>query len=236
MTPATALNGTGDPHTVTATAEDGNPLAPAAGVAVKFTVSAGPNAGASGSFNNPGCIAGPGGQVSFTYVGLAAGTDSIVASFVDGNSATQTSNTVEAEWEVRNQPPVANAGADQTVEQTGPTGANVTLNGSGSSDPDGDPLTYALSGGASATGATPTVLLAAGTNNISLTVSDGLANDTDSVQIIVQDTIAPVITTTATTVEATGPSTSVDVSSDASATDAVGVASLTNDAPEDYPL
>ena len=37
-----------------------------------------------------------------------------------------------------NQSPVANAGPDQTVEQ----GASVTLNGIGSSDPDGSPLDY----------------------------------------------------------------------------------------------
>ncbi|MDX8392283.1 MAG: LamG-like jellyroll fold domain-containing protein, partial [Mariprofundaceae bacterium] len=41
-----------------------------------------------------------------------------------------------------NQPPVADAGAAQTVESAGATTA-VTLNGSASSDPDGDPLTYA---------------------------------------------------------------------------------------------
>ena len=40
-----------------------------------------------------------------------------------------------------NNPPIANAGADQTVA----TGATVNLNGGGSSDPDGDTITYAWS-------------------------------------------------------------------------------------------
>ena len=38
-----------------------------------------------------------------------------------------------------NTPPVANAGSDQTVECTSPTTTAVTLNGTLSSDPDGDP-------------------------------------------------------------------------------------------------
>lgn len=146
----------------------------------------------------------------------------------DGNQACQTSFTLSTP---DNQAPDADAGVDQIIEQDGPSGSNVMLDGSGSSDPDNNPLTYTWSGDASATGVNPVVLLGAGTHNITLTVDDGQANDSDSVQIIVQDTIAPVITVSDRTEEATGPSQSVNVSADASATDAVGVTSLTNNSP-----
>ncbi|MBT5471633.1 MAG: hypothetical protein HOK41_13605 [Nitrospina sp.] len=239
LSPATAALTTGDQHTVTASAEDGNPLAPIAGATVTFVVSAGPNAGASGTCNNGGCTTDANGQVSFTYTGANAGTDSIVASFVDGNGETQTSNTTEATFETPpNEPPIADAGSDQIIEQTGPGNTAVILDGSGSSDPDSDPLTYAWSGGASATGANPTVNLAPGTHNITLIVNDGTVDSAaDTVQIIVQDTIAPAITTTDRTVEATGATTPVDVSGDASATDAVTLAPvLTNNSTGSFTI
>jgi hypothetical protein len=231
LSPATALNGTGDFHIVTATAEDGDPLLPAAGVTVTFEVSAGPNAGTSGNCNNGGCTTDANGSVTFSYLGDGGiGTDSIVATFIDANGATQTSNTAEAEWEVRNLPPTADAGTSHTVEQAGPTGSNVMLDGSGSTDPDGDTLTYSWSTGD--TGVNPIVLLSAGTHTISLVVNDGTVDSApDTVQIIVQDTIAPVITVSDRTEEATGPTQSVDVSADAGATDVVGVTSLTNNSP-----
>ena len=97
---------------------------------------------------------------------------------------------------VVNNPPVANAGPDQTnVEQDSLGGASVTLNGAGSSDPDSHPLTYSWAWPPSGTaaGVSPIVLLPLGTTTITLTVSDGGLTDTDTVVIIVVDTTPPVI-------------------------------------------
>ncbi len=96
-----------------------------------------------------------------------------------------------------NKPPVANAGADQRLG-TGvgaiDCSANVTLNGSGSSDPDGNALTYAWAwSGGSVSGASPTVVLPVGSTTITLTVSDGKLTATDTVVITVIDNTPPVI-------------------------------------------
>jgi hypothetical protein len=94
-----------------------------------------------------------------------------------------------------NQPPVADAGIDQIVEQSSPLGAMVTLNGTGSSDPGNDTLTYYWNWtGGSATGETPTATFPVGNTTVTLTVSDGQYNATDTVNIIVQeDTTLPVV-------------------------------------------
>jgi len=98
---------------------------------------------------------------------------------------------------VGNQPPVANAGVDQTVEQANLAGTEVTLDGSGSTD-DGQisPLTYDWTwNGGSSTGEKPVVTLPLGTTTVTLTVSDGQFSSTDTVDITVQDTTPPTITT-----------------------------------------
>lgn len=137
---------------------------------------------------------------------------------------------------VTNEPPFAFAGYDQLVEATA-INTPVTLDGSGSTDPDGDALTYTWSGGFGlATGVNPVVALALGTHDIDLSVDDGKGGfDSDEVQIIVQDTTAPVLTIPADVeVIATGPQSSVSLGT-ASATDIFG-ASVTNDAPTTFPI
>lgn len=108
LDPPAATNdlATSTSHTVTATAQDGQPLAPAAGVTVTFTITSGPNGGATGTCAaDPACKTGTNGQVSFTYTsGGAPGKDRIVAQFTDAAGKVQTSNTVEKDWIVTKPP------------------------------------------------------------------------------------------------------------------------------------
>lgn len=97
--------------------------------------------------------------------------------------------------DVGNEPPVADAGADLQAAAGAGCVAEVTLDGTGSSDPDGDPLSYAWSGPfGSASGASPTVALPLGTHTITLIVEDGNGGtDTDEVVVEVLDLAPPVI-------------------------------------------
>ncbi|MHA2027888.1 MAG: hypothetical protein ACW99A_12190 [Candidatus Kariarchaeaceae archaeon] len=93
-----------------------------------------------------------------------------------------------------NLPPVADAGPDQeNIEQTSYEGAEVTLDGSGSYDPNDDPLTYNWTWGEDnfALGVTPTITLPLGTTTVNLTVFDGIDYDWDLVNITIVDTTAP---------------------------------------------
>jgi len=88
--------------------------------------------------------------------------------------------------------PMANAGPDQTAEQSSPSGALVTLDGTGSTGGCGE-LTYEWTWpGETATGAQPSVLMPPGTTTVTLTVRSGSESATDSVLITVQDTVKPI--------------------------------------------
>lgn len=91
--------------------------------------------------------------------------------------------------------PIANAGADRTIADTDSLpGESVTLDGSASSDADGEIVSYEwiLNGQTLATGATPTVRLDDGESFITLIVTDDTgATSSDAVLITVS--AAPVV-------------------------------------------
>lgn len=96
-----------------------------------------------------------------------------------------------------NSPPVADAGFDQTVSVGTDCMASVTLDGSGSYDPDEDPLTYTWlwddgSGIQVATGITPNIEFPLGSFTITLVVNNGtIDSDPDTVEIAVMDDSPP---------------------------------------------
>jgi uncharacterized repeat protein (TIGR01451 family) len=96
-----------------------------------------------------------------------------------------------------NTPPVANAGSDQTIECGGGS-TSVTLDGSASSDPDGDtPLTYEWREGSNVLGTTATLntSLAFGAHTITLKVTDPSGDfNEDTVNVNIVDTTDPSIT------------------------------------------
>ena len=87
-----------------------------------------------------------------------------------------------------NEAPTADAGPDQTgTLAAGQTTIDVTLNGMGSSDPDGDTLSYSWTGSPNPSDeVSPTVSLGEGTHSFTLTVTDPSgASDTDTVVVTV---------------------------------------------------
>jgi len=128
------------------------------------------------------------GNASFTAIFQGtAGFITATATDLDGNTS-EFSRCISVQGGAVNQPPVANAGPDRTVGATSPAGALVTLNGTGSSDPDGDPLSFTWAGPfGTATGPTPTVTIPRGTHTITLTVTDPHgASATDTVSVTVR--------------------------------------------------
>ncbi len=113
-------------------------------------------------------------------------------------------NTSEfSAWALPNRRPVANAGADRTLEGNITDGAKVQLDGSGSTDADGDALSYTWTWTDqeqvthTATGVSPTVFLELGSTTVTLVVKDGHADSAPvTVTIKVQDTPPPDFTFT----------------------------------------
>ncbi len=98
-------------------------------------------------------------------------------------------------------PPVANAGPDQIVEASSNAMGVFTLNGSASSDPDGNAITYDWRDAANnVVGTTALVILTRplGSYTFTLVVTDshGVLSLPDSVNIVVQDTTPPTVQVT----------------------------------------
>jgi len=94
-----------------------------------------------------------------------------------------------------NEAPVADAGEDQEVLTDSACVAVVTLDGTGSSDADGDELSYYWYGGGEliAEGETPSIALGGGEHTITLIVSDGTEeSEPDEVFVIVVCNAKPV--------------------------------------------
>lgn len=91
--PTNSTNPVGTTHTVTATVQDdaGDPVA---GRQVDFEILSGPNAGLTASANTDGD-----GKATFSWSSTVAGTDVVVARFVDSEGQTQTSNEATKTWE-----------------------------------------------------------------------------------------------------------------------------------------
>jgi subtilisin family serine protease/PKD repeat protein len=155
------------------TAHAGGPYTGALGQAVQFN--------GSGSFDPNGDSltyawdfgdGTTGTGVAPIHVYAVRGTYTVTLIVNDGtfNSATATTTV-----SIVNQPPIAKPGGPYTAQRN----IAVMLDGSGSNDPDGDPLTYVwdFGDGTGGTGPTPAhVYAATGTYSVKLTVNDGQVN------------------------------------------------------------
>lgn len=125
LSPSSATNIVGTSHTVTATVLDGQPPSPAVGAKVTFAITAGPNAGASGTCTpKADCTTDTKGQVSFSYTSNGtAGTDTIAASFVTQREVTESTLATKI-WEL---PPASPAISLSPATDTNPVGTNHTV-------------------------------------------------------------------------------------------------------------
>ena len=119
---------------------------------------------------------------------------------------------------VNNRAPIADAGPDQNVSTGDSASVQVTLDGSGSSDPDGDPLTFTWTGSfGTRSGMIVNPSFDPRTHIVTLTVTDGKGGaDTDTVQISVSDGRPPNIIVSPSSLTFTLEETSVPSTASAS--------------------
>jgi hypothetical protein len=125
--------------------------------------------------------------------------DRFEVTFVVSDGQASASETITITVTGTTNQPIADAGPDQTIIDSDNDGVEqVTLDGSGSTDPDGSITSYlwTVANGEPATGVRPTISLAVGQHTITLQVTDDSGfTDTDTVIITVEppDVTAPAI-------------------------------------------
>lgn len=138
------------------------------------------------------------GTTAVVQVTAPTGTHTFTLTVTDPGNLSSAATTHVTVTAPTNHPPVANAGANQNVGCTGRNGTAVTLNGSGSTDPDGNSLSYVWkdqNGAVVGTTANVQVTLSPGTYTFTLTVTDpGGLSSTATTSITVQDTTSPTLT------------------------------------------
>lgn len=136
------------------------------------------------------------GTTATVQVTLTPGTYTFTLTVTDTAGLSSSDSTVVTVTKP-NQPPVANAGANQTIGCAGPSGASVKLDGSKSSDPDGDTLNFVWKDGTGnvvGNAAIVQLTVAAGTHTFTLTVTDSAnLSSTATTQVTVVAATAPVM-------------------------------------------
>lgn len=157
--------------------------------------------------------------------------DFVIALVVDDGLTTSTPDTVTVTTSNPNTPPVANAGTDQTVSP----GTVVTLDGSGSSDVDGNPLSFQWALLSRPTGSNAQLI---GANSVSPTFTADIGGQY-VVQLIVNDGVAnsPPDTVTITTTPGNSPPTArAGDDQTVRAGDVVSLDGIGSSDPDDDPL
>lgn len=132
---------------------------------------------------------------SVIYSGTALLNGQTYYARVRANDGTVWGKWSEESWiYLPNFSPIANAGPDQEVPVDSSCNAPITLDASGSKDPDGGTIKYTWNGpGGPWEDSTVVITLPVGTHTIYLiVVDDENSSDTDSVTISVIDTLAPI--------------------------------------------
>lgn len=138
LAPPSAVNCVNEDHTMVATVVDDS-NAPVVGRDVNFLINSGPNSGLSSTI-----VTDSAGVASWTYSSLNPGVDNIQACFVDDNSEQQCAFATKT-WEICNEPPDCSAAVPTPKSCLWPPNHKYrSVNISGVTDPDGDPIIISI--------------------------------------------------------------------------------------------